>query len=43
MAWINRRRIRNFILVVLGVLGTPIYVIVIGRIVASFLSLSGGR
>jgi hypothetical protein len=43
MAWISRRRIRNFILVVLGVLGTPIYVIVIGRIVASFLSLSGGR
>jgi hypothetical protein len=43
MAWINRRRIRNFILVVLGVLGTPIYVIVLGRIVTSFLSLSGGR
>jgi hypothetical protein len=43
LVWINRRRIRNFILVVLGVLGTPIYVIVIGRIVASFLSLSGGR
>jgi hypothetical protein len=43
MAWISRRRIRNFILVVLGVLGTPIYVIVIGRIVASVLSLSGGR
>lgn len=42
-AWINRRRIRNFILIVLGVLGTPIYVIIIGRIVASFLSLSGGR
>jgi hypothetical protein len=41
MAWINRRRIRNFILVVLGVLGTPIYVIVIGRIAASILSMIG--
>jgi hypothetical protein len=43
MAWISRRRLRNFILVVLGVLGTPIYVIVIGRLVASILSLTGGR
>jgi hypothetical protein len=38
MAWIRRRRIRNFILIVLTVLCTPLYVILLGRIVASLLS-----
>jgi hypothetical protein len=38
MAWARRKRVRNFILIVLAVLGTPLYVIIAGRIIASFLS-----
>jgi hypothetical protein len=38
LAWARRRRVRNTILIVLGILATPLYVIVIGRIIASFLS-----
>ena len=38
LGWARRRRVRNFILIVFAVLGTPLYVIVIGRIIASFIS-----
>jgi hypothetical protein len=38
LAWARRRRVRNLLLIVLAVLGTPLYVIVIGRIIAGFIS-----
>ena len=38
-AWRNRRRLRNAIFILLAVLATPVYIIVIGRIIASFLSI----
>jgi hypothetical protein len=38
MAWARRKRVRNIILIALAVLGTPLYVIIAGRIIASFLS-----
>jgi hypothetical protein len=36
--WARQRRIRNVIFALLLIAGTPLYVIVIGRIVASLLS-----
>ncbi len=38
LAWARRRRLRNVILILLAVLGTPLYVIVVGRIIAGFIS-----
>jgi hypothetical protein len=45
-AWMRRRRLRNAILVMLAVLGTPLYFILIGRVIASIQTIgvyTGGR
>jgi hypothetical protein len=38
-AWMRRRRLRNAILVMLAVLGTPLYIILIGRVIASLQTI----
>jgi hypothetical protein len=38
-AWMRRRRLRNAILVMLAVLGTPLYIILIGRVIAALQTI----
>jgi hypothetical protein len=38
-AWMRRRRLRNAIIVMLVVLGTPLYFILIGRVIASIQAI----
>jgi uncharacterized membrane protein YdbT with pleckstrin-like domain len=38
-AWMARRRLRNLILIVLAVLATPLYIVLMGRVIASILSI----
>lgn len=37
--WMRRRRLRNAILIMLAVLGTPLYFIIIGRVIASIQTI----
>jgi hypothetical protein len=41
LAWANRRRRRDTLLLILGVLGTPLYVIFIGHVLGLFTGLRG--
>ncbi|MEP7289966.1 MAG: hypothetical protein ABI947_29825 [Chloroflexota bacterium] len=43
IAWAKRRRTRNLILLLLGVLATPLYVMIIFRVFASILGTNFGR
>ncbi|MCC7449888.1 MAG: hypothetical protein IT324_20885 [Anaerolineae bacterium] len=39
--WMRRKQIRDWIVLIVGVLATPLYVIIIGRVIASFLNVLG--
>lgn len=39
--WMRRKQIRDWIVLIIGVLATPLYVIIIGRVIASFLNVLG--
>ena len=39
--WMRRKRIRDVVVLIVGVLATPLYVIIIGRVIASFINVLG--
>ncbi len=39
--WMRRKRIRDVVVLIVGVLATPLYVIIIGRVIASFINVPG--